>query len=121
MRVLIVEDEAVLALSYKMALDGGGCEVIGIAASARSAIAMTEQQHPDIVLMDIRLQGQMDGIEAAEVITKSFNTPIIYMTGNTDSETRERALLTNPRAYLEKPIDCEKLHAYLCVGESLPD
>lgn len=114
MRILIVEDEALLAMSYKMSLEGGTCKVVGIAATAERAIAMAGRDLPDVVLMDIKLRGKVDGIEAARQIMETLHIPIIFITGNTDEETKQRALQTNPKAYLEKPIDCDELQQYLC-------
>lgn len=117
MRVLIVEDEALLAMSYRMALDGGECNVVGVAKSADEALRLTGKHQPDVVLMDIRLRGKLDGIEAAKTIMNTHGTAVIFVTGNTDEETRTRALSIKPKAYLEKPIDCEKLHQALCVDK----
>jgi len=119
LRVLIVEDEALLAMSYRMALDGGGCEVVGIASNAADANIMARELAPDVVLMDIKLKGNVDGIETARHIITRYNIPVIFVTGNTDEETRKRALEVNPKGYLEKPIDCEKLQRALCMDESL--
>ena len=108
-KVLIVEDEVLLALSYKLDLESNDCEVMGIVYSGEEAIAGVEKSRPNLVLMDIKLQGEMDGIEAAGIIMKRFNIPIIYITGNTDDVTKERALQTSPLAYLEKPVESEQL------------
>jgi len=115
MKILIVEDEALLAMSYKMTLDMGNCEVVGIAATAQEAIDISREKRPDVVLMDIKLQGKLDGIEAAKEIIDSFSIPIIFLTGNADEKTRTRALSVKPIAYLEKPINCDLLYAELCV------
>ena len=120
MRVLIVEDEALLAMSYKMSLDGGECDVVGIAPNAEAANKMAGSLRPDVVLMDIKLEGDMDGIESARFIMEHYNIPVIFITGNTDEETRQRALKLNPSGYLAKPIDCEKLHKSLCIENTLP-
>ena len=117
MKILIVEDEALLAMSYKMALHGGACEVVGIARNAEEALRLTKEKQPEVVLMDIKLQGQVDGIEVAREILRDLKISVIYMTGNTDEETKKRALGTHPMAYLEKPVDCEKLQQLLCTNK----
>jgi len=108
-KVLIAEDEALLAMSYQMSLELKGCEVVGIATTGQQAIDMANSAAPDIVLMDIKLKGSMDGIDAAIQIKKIHNIPIIYITGNTDDRTRERAFLTHPLRYLEKPVESSLL------------
>lgn len=116
MKILIVEDEALLAMSYMMALEGGDCKVVGVARDAEEAVAMAAAEKPDIVLMDIKLPGGHDGVDAAREIIERFNIPIVYITSNTDEATRQRAIKTGPKAYLEKPVDCEKLHRYICLN-----
>lgn len=118
MKILIVEDEAILAMSYKMALQDGDCEVVGIAKSAVEAIRLFKEKSPQVVLMDIKLQGEVDGIDAARAMLAELDVPIVYMTGNTDEETKKRALSTNPKAYLEKPIDCDSLYQFLCTKDN---
>jgi DNA-binding NarL/FixJ family response regulator len=102
-----------------MALEGGGCEVVGIASSAREAYSMAKARRPDVVLMDIKLKGREHGIESARSIIANYDIPVIFITGNTDEETKKRALQVNPAGYLEKPIDCEKLHQALCEEQTL--
>lgn len=109
MKVLIVEDEALLAMSYKMDLEAGDYNIVGIASNADAAFRLTELHKPDVILMDIKLQGKVDGIAAAQKIMASYNIPIIYITGNIDELTKQRAMDTNPKGYMEKPVDSEKL------------
>ena len=118
MKILIVEDEALLAMSYRMALSEKDCEVIGIAATAEEAIRLSRQYKPEVILMDIKLKGNMDGIEAAKEILSFIEIPIIFMTGNADKKTKKRAQSINPKAYLEKPIDCEMLHKFVCLEDA---
>ena len=103
--VLIVEDEAILSMMYKKLLERNGFNVVGTAFSGDAAVSEALHLCPDIILMDIFLKGEMDGIDAAEKINKTLNVPIVYITGNSDSATRERAFKTGPAGYLEKPID----------------
>ena len=109
LKVLIVEDEALLALAYQMALVKGDCEVVGIAKTAQEAIDIVEHNKPDVVLMDIFIKGDRDGISLTETLRECFDIPIIYISGNTDEQTRLRAEMTNPTAYFDKPVDCDIL------------
>lgn len=108
-RILIVEDEAVLAMMYKLGLENDKCTVVGVAHTGASAIEKAGETLPDLVLMDIKLRGAMDGVDAAIEIRKRYGTPIVYVTGNTDEHTRQRAIETDPLRYLEKPIESDAL------------
>lgn len=103
--ILIVEDEIILAMDMQMMLESLGYKVSGIAFSGYDAILRAEQMMPSVVLVDIKLQGPMDGIEAAKHIMHQLKIPIIFVTGNTDQGTKQRALQIGPSAYLQKPID----------------
>jgi CheY-like chemotaxis protein len=104
-RILIVEDEAIAALNMKLALTDLGHEVINIVVTGEDAIEVSSRKTPDLVLMDIVLAGEMDGIEAAERIVKQFKVPILYVTAHTDTGTVERAMKTNPAGFMEKPVE----------------
>lgn len=108
-RVLVVEDEAVVAMSVKMTLMGHGYEVLPIAISFDSALTLVAQYHPDVVLMDIRIKGDKDGIQAAALISMQYHTPIIYTTAYHDDETIRRAKQTAHAAYLVKPYSNREL------------
>src|SRR5512143_479744 len=102
-KLLVVEDESIVALDLKSSLTMLGYEVIGTAASGEDAIAWAEAGHPDLVLMDINLQGQMDGVEAANRIRARLHTPVIFLTACVDDATLQRAKVTEPFGYLIKP------------------
>lgn len=105
-RVLIVEDERIIAMATSASLRRMGCEVVGTAATGQQAIDYAADRRPDLVLMDIMLQGTMNGIEAARQIRfKLPHLPIIYCTAFTDAGTRAQAAQTNPRAFMGKPLD----------------
>jgi two-component system, response regulator PdtaR len=108
-RVLVVEDEFFISLHMKELLETLGHEVIAIAVSADEAVKIAAMELPDVVLMDIRLVGPRDGIDAAEEIRRRFGIRSIFVTANTDSETRKRALATKPIAFLEKPLTEHRL------------
>ena len=111
-KILIVDDEVIIAMEMKTHLESMGYQVVGIAATGISAIEMTLEKNPDIILMDIMLKGDMDGIETAEKICSySQNTQIIYTTGYSDEELLKRAILTEPHGYILKPLNNEELNA----------
>ncbi|MCD4807456.1 MAG: response regulator [Methanococcoides sp.] len=103
-RILVVEDEAIVAMVIKKRLMDLGYVVSGVAATGTDAINKVEGTFPDLVLMDIMLKGDMDGIEAAEEIRKRFSIPVIYLTAHSDENTLERAKLTEPYGYIIKPF-----------------
>ncbi|BFU94925.1 MAG: protein of unknown function [Nitrospira sp.] len=103
--ILIVEDEAVVAADLAGKLERAGYRVVGIAADGEEALETAAAQLPDLVLMDIRLAGPMDGIEAAERIREACSIPIIYLTAHSDASTLQRASMTEPFGYILKPFD----------------
>jgi len=102
--ILIVEDEIVVAMELEEKLSRMGYRVRGTVASGEAALDFVETDPPDVVLMDIRLEGDMDGIQAARVILEHHNIPVIYLTAHADERTLERAKLTEPFGYLVKPF-----------------
>jgi two-component system, response regulator PdtaR len=106
---LIVEDEAILALALERLLTSIGCRVVKIVATGEEAISSAKAERPDLVAMDIRLAGNMDGIEAAAVIMAELGIPIIFMTGYDDRAIKERAMKLRPQGYLVKPVDLRKM------------
>ncbi|WP_231971651.1 hybrid sensor histidine kinase/response regulator [Nostoc sp. NIES-3756] len=109
-RVLIVEDEYILAINLQESLESLGYTVVDIADSAELAIEKSAKLLPNLILMDIRLRGEKDGIQAAEQIWHSLQIPIIYVTGHSDQSTVERATLTFPFGYILKPVREQELY-----------
>lgn len=107
--ILIVEDEGVIALQIESALQRMGHSVVGIYASGEKALESMETARPDLVLMDIKIQGRLDGIEVADRIRKQYNIPIIYITAHSEESTIERVKLTEPYGYLLKPVSQKEL------------
>lgn len=101
-QVLVVEDERITAEDIKEALESVGYDVPYICASGEDAIEKAGDIHPDLVLMDIELEGEMDGIEAAEQIRERYGIPVIYLTAYSDSSTVQRAKITEPSGYILK-------------------
>ena len=114
--VLIVEDERIVAKDLQQTLVGMGYDAYAIAASADEAIARATERCPDVVLMDIRIKGQRDGIEAAEILRREFGVPVIYLTAHSDDATIERAKRTEPHGYLLKPVKSAELRSVIEVS-----
>lgn len=103
-KILIVEDEMIIAANTSLQLTNLGYEVSGIVSRGEEVLAHIEENLPDIILLDIRLKGKLDGIETAHQMQKHFNIPIIYLTSNVDDANFERAKKTNPYAFISKPF-----------------
>ncbi len=95
-RILIVEDEQITAADIDDILRHLGYSVSGIVSSGDEAVKKAEETRPDLILMDIRIKGDMDGVEAAREIRRRFDIPVIYLTAHADSETLARAKLAEP-------------------------
>lgn len=102
--ILLVEDESLVAEDMKDFLSRLGHRVIGIASQGVQAIYMAQELNPELILMDVGLKGDMDGIQAANAIQENVHTPVIFLTGFADQETLRRAVAAEPLAYLVKPI-----------------
>ncbi len=114
--VLIVEDEAVVAMDIKKTLKSLGYHVPCIAFSGEQAVEMARREKPGLVLMDILLRGKMDGIQAAEEIRKDLSIPVIYLTAYADKEKLQRAKATQPFGYILKPFESRELHAAIEIA-----
>jgi len=110
-RVFVVEDEVIVAEVLKMNLERSGYEVAGHEIYGEAVVESVARSKPDLILMDIRLKGKMDGISAAVQVRERFNVPIIYLTAYGDAETVERAKQTAPYGYLIKPFELETLRS----------
>jgi CheY-like chemotaxis protein len=108
-KILIVEDEYIIALDLKMMFEDLGFEVIGIADSCETALDSILLKKPDLITMDIRIHGEKDGIETTEIIHKTYPIPVIYLTAYTDDITFSRLKKTSHIAVLHKPPDEKKL------------
>ena len=103
-RVLVVDDEELIALALTFTLDTMGLRVCGTAATAAQAIEMAQQHRPSLVLMDVRLKGQADGVDAAIEIHRTVGAAVIFITGSREPETVERIRQDHPAGVLFKPI-----------------
>jgi response regulator RpfG family c-di-GMP phosphodiesterase len=112
-QVLVVEDEGIIAADIQDRLVSLGYDVPATAASGEEALLKIPQYSPDVVLMDIVLQGQMDGVEAAAEIRQRFEIPVVFLTAHADESTLKRAKITEPFAYIIKPFEERELHTAL--------
>ncbi|MFH1116769.1 MAG: sigma 54-interacting transcriptional regulator [Pseudomonadota bacterium] len=115
-KILVVEDEVIIAEHLSNSLKRLGYEPLSGATTGGQAMEMAAKMNPDLVLMDIVLEGDIDGIEAAQHIYSKFGIPIVYLTGHGDSATLSRAKLTEPFAYLLKPIRIQALRTTIEVA-----
>ena len=103
-KILIVEDEMLVARDVAHYREDIGCTVIGIVMEGEAALDFLKQEKPDIILMDIHLKGKLDGVETVQEFQKTLDIPLVYMTANTDDASFERAKATQPFAFIEKPF-----------------
>jgi two-component system cell cycle sensor histidine kinase/response regulator CckA len=114
--ILIVEDENIIALDIKRSLLNLGYDVVGTAASGEDAIIKAERSQPDLVLMDIMLKGEMDGIEAAEQMRMRFDIPLVFLTAYANDTVLERAKIIQPFGYILKPFRENELHTNIEIA-----
>lgn len=112
-KILLVEDELIIAESLREVLYGLGYEVIGVEVRAENALETINREKPDLAILDIRLKGDKDGIWLAEQIKKNYEIPFIFLTSHGDEKTVQQAVKLNPYAYLLKPF--EKTDIYTAV------
>ncbi len=115
-RILIVEDESIVRLDIQNSLILLGYDVVGAAQSGEDGIAKALELRPDIVLMDIILKGNMDGVTAAEEIRRRLDIPVIFLTACADDKTLQRAKITEPFAFLLKPFEERELHGHIEIS-----
>lgn len=111
--LLIVEDEAIVAADLAGKLSRLGYEISGTTGHGEDAVSHARERQPDLVLMDIKLAGVMDGVEAADIIRREFDLPVIFLTAHSDRATLDRAKLTEPFGYLLKPFDDHGLKTHI--------
>ena len=110
-RILIVEDESIIAEDLKRQIINFGYEVIGMVTSGEAALKITKEKKPDLIFMDIVIEGEINGIQAASRIHKKYRIPIIFLTAWSDDETLNEARESDPYGYLIKPVNERELLA----------
>lgn len=116
LRILVVEDESLVAAEIQDRLTRLRFQVIGVCDTAEQGILAAEEQHPDLVLMDIRLKGKTDGIAAADHIYRQFDIPVVYLTAHSDQATLQRAMSTSPFGYVLKPFQEQDLQVAIEIA-----
>jgi len=115
-RILIVEDERIVALDLKQSLDAMDFQVVACASNPSEAVQMAVRHRPDLILMDINLHAERDGIDAAAEIGRHMDTPVIFLTAYAEPEMLQRASQLAPYGYLVKPIEMRELNATACMA-----
>jgi PAS domain S-box-containing protein len=115
-KILVVEDEFITASALKVTLNRMGYDVVGMADTGEKAISNAEQLKPNLVLMDIILKGEMNGITAADIIRQRYNIPVIYLTGQSDDTTIAHALESEPFGYIIKPFEEKNLKTSIMMA-----
>jgi len=115
-QIVVVEDEHIVALDIKMHLQKYGYEVPGMFASGEELLESFESLHPDLVLMDIKLQGKLDGLETSKIIKEKYNVPVILLTAFADEATIERAKTIEPFGYIIKPFEEKELRTTIVIA-----
>jgi len=110
-KILIVEDEVIIALYIQNVLHKNGYPDTNLVSSGQACLDELKKQRVDLILMDISLDGDMDGVETAEIINKSYDIPIIFLTAYSDNDILQKAKLINPYGYIIKPINAKELYA----------
>ncbi len=106
-RILIVEDDMIIAANLSLQLSNLGYEVTGVETKGEEAVHHALESKPDIILMDITLKGNYSGIDSAHAIRKHMDIPLIYLTANVDDSTFEKAKETHPYAFIAKPFSTQ--------------
>jgi two-component system, response regulator PdtaR len=115
-KILVVEDDSNVATVLKARLEIFGYEVCDVVNSGQRAIDSAVRQHPDLALMDILIEGAMDGIETAAILTKKLDVPVIFLTCLNDQQVLDRAIKANPFGYLTKPYDKAELQSSIEIA-----
>ncbi|MDX1585700.1 MAG: response regulator [Balneolaceae bacterium] len=119
LNILIVEDDRLISLMLSKMVERMSYNVVGIHPDGDSAIQSVKEKQVDLILMDIMLEGNIDGIEAMETIRGiNGSVPVIYITGNSDPSTKERAQKTQYKAFLNKPVNYEQLRSAISSIDS---
>ena len=110
-KILVVEDDALVALSIEQTLSLLGFKVVGIAATVSDALCLAQNTRPDLAIFDIQLAGKRDGIEGAALLRRFLDIPVVFLTAQGDGNTRARADTVRPAAYLSKPATPQQVVA----------
>lgn len=109
LKILVVEDENIIAMDIQYTLRNLGYDVCGVASSGEESVQIASSMNPDLILMDIKLRGAMDGVSAAQKIQSRSNIPVLYLTAYGDENTLDRLDKTKPFGYIHKPFEENEL------------
>ena len=112
-KIEIVEDELLVALEVKLQLLNMGYDVTGIASNSMDALSLASETNPDVILMDISIKGDIDGIETAKLAKSKFGIPSVFISAFSEAETKKRIDELSPLGYMPKPIDYNILQGFL--------
>ena len=115
-KILIVEDESIIATNVQQALVELGYDAYAVAASGEAALRLSAERRPDLALVNIRITGHLDGVETAEKLRQRFAIPVVYLTAHFDVASIERAQESEPYGYLVKPVKASELHSTIEVA-----
>lgn len=115
-KILVVEDESIVAMDLKHRLENMNYTVLAVVSSGEEAVEKAAIMLPDLILMDIVLIGEMDGIQAAQIIKDDYNIPVLYLTAYSDEKTLKRAKITGPFGYIIKPFEDRELHSAIEIA-----
>jgi len=115
-KILIVEDEPIIAMDIKTYLKKLDYNIIGVAYNSEQALDMIYSREPELVLLDISIEGTKDGIDIAEIIKEKYDIPFLFLTSHSDEHTLSRATTTNPYGYIVKPFDEQDLKTSIAVA-----
>lgn len=115
-RILIVEDEYLVAKHLQLALEDDGYEVAGVAASSGQALLVAGRERPDLVLMDVHIRGDVDGVATAGLLRAELGVPVVFLTANADDPTLRRALEVGAGGFLTKPFNAQRVHHAIQVA-----
>ncbi|MBK8225629.1 MAG: response regulator [Flavobacteriales bacterium] len=115
-RLLVVEDEPLIAADMQAMLEEMGHDVVGVTHNGTTAIALAQQEQPDLALLDIRLHGDPDGIEVAKELTHRLRIPFLFITSHADPATLERVKATKPEGFVIKPFEAADLRAQITIA-----
>ncbi|MDT8411769.1 MAG: response regulator [Vicingaceae bacterium] len=108
-KILIVEDDFIIKIFFTQIINNCGGNVVGTLSNCNNILSTINELKPDIVFMDIAIEGNINGIEATKLINANTNIPVVYITGNSDKKTMDEAKKTNPLYIIKKPVDEQAL------------
>ena len=108
-KILIVEDDFIIKIFFTQIINNSGGNVVGTLSNCNNILSTINELKPDIIFMDIAIEGSINGIEATKLINANTNIPVVYITGNSDKKTMDEAKKTNPLYIIKKPVDEQAL------------